>query len=219
MTVYLLTGSSGAGKSTTDRNLRLRAFGEFVTGDTQLYSDNLMFVGRMLYSNGSAVLRLSGGDSTSPSMLVDLVDYDINLFYEMAILPTNVLVSLSEVAEVIMLNLEEDPAVIVERNTLRGHRSCAKIDLSNLDVYPGEKIGFHAYRPLYKNWIARRDQFCDDHGIRVLHLCNLDLLERCRVIEEMIGITPLYDKILYDFSGTLQEVYSRFADGGDHVRV
>lgn len=215
---YFLVGSSAAGKSTTERNIRLRMTGYLLPGDHQVATEQqLVFAGRVLFNSGKKVLRFSGGDATGyqwesllnaikyanvikPSILYNRVIFEK---YHVPIKRYEELVRAGH--DITVFHIEVDPEL-------------AKLRLDGLD-HPGAFNPHHPYyRPNNLEYQEKRDAQLADIGVQVVYVGG-DVRDRCEFIEEYIGLFPMNDYIVYDFKGPVDEIEEKFHAGGDQPRA
>jgi len=205
---YFIVGSSAAGKSTTERNLRLRLSGELSLDPSQHIPDkDLIFLGRVIFANGKKVLRKSGGDSIwyKWELLLEAANKANNIIFEKYEVPLSVYELLMiEGHDVTLFHILIDKQVAVDRLVHIKHRNAHKLD--RIYYKPGES----AYQ-------KARDKQLREWGVNVVYLSG-DLKQRCSTIEESIGVIPMYDNVVYDFEDSLEDILHRFKSGGDTER-
>ena len=203
--IIFIVGSSASGKSTTERNLRLRLDGEFKAGSYQKVDGaELVFVGKVLFADSTHVLRLSGGDTINFDVLSEATELypDHTLVFEKVHIPEYVIDRLYRAQNVMhFCQLQVAPEVARARLVRLHHPSALKDD-------------FHAYRPLRSHYLAKRDAYLSARDIPVTYIDGT-LIERCRQLESVIGVTAQFDYVLYDFVDSVETIYARFYDGGD----
>lgn len=217
MAHYLfLVGPTAAGKSTTERNLRLRLTGELKSGLYQFVPDQgLVFAGRVLFNRKRKILRFSGGDATGykkeyvlQALQAGEEEYGVKfnkvIFEQYRV--SNALVEelVSKGEDVTFLHIDIDRDLIIDR-------------LIALDHPKAEECNPPYDRPVDKDFQEKRDQYLAGLGVQVIYIGG-DVLERCQFIERMLGLTPKYDHVLYDFDDSLDVVQERFLSGGDPPR-
>lgn len=208
--VFFIVGSSAAGKSTVDRNLRLRLTGKFHKGSYQpVPSMDLCFVGRVLFENGKKVLRLSGGDATKFEKLEAAVENLVDqktLIFEKAHIPFWLPKKLIDAGhEVTAFHLLVDQKEAQRRLQKLNHPSADKLDT------------FPAYRPGHEDYQKNRDAKWAEIGAQVIYVDG-PLRDRCKFIEDTIGVRARYDHVLLDFTEPVQVIYRKFHDGWDAPR-
>lgn len=206
--IFFIVGSSASGKSTTERNLRLRIAGQFEPGKFQKVDGcDLIFVGKVLFTDGSHVLRLSGGDTIPFDLLFEIAhEYPRStLVFEKVHIPEYVIHRLDrERHAMTFCQLQVHPDVARQRLIRLHHPSALKDD-------------FHAYRPLRSAYLEKRDAFLKARGIPV-HYIDGTLIERCRALEVILGIEAICDYVLYDFVDPVDVIYQLFYEGGDDAK-
>ena len=206
--IVFIVGSSASGKSTTERNLRLRIAGQFEPGRFQEVDGcDLIFVGKVLFTDGSHVLRLSGGDAIPFELLFEVSrKYPRStLVFEKVHIPEYVIHWLNrEHHAMTFCQLQVRPDVARQRLIRLHHPSALKDN-------------FHAYRPLRSAYLEKRDAFLQARGIPV-HYIDGTLIERCRALEVILGVEAICDYVLYDFVDSVDVIYQRFYDGGDAAK-
>jgi hypothetical protein len=219
MHYFVIAGSTAAGKSTTERNLRLRLTGELALGEHQpLPEQGLVFAGRVLYNSGKRVLRFSGGDSTSFQR-----DNWKNLFDAREIANKLKEGSYSKV----IFERYHLTEWVVRELIARGHkmtwfhlevpRELAAARLRKLDHPKADSPKHIYYNPGKPEFQKERDAYLAELGVQVIYLYE-DLPKRLAFIEDCIGVTPQYEYYLYDFQDSVESIYQRFFAGGDCPR-
>jgi len=198
---YLIVGVCGSGKSTLERNLRLRWSGTLSSGNYQTIPDmDVTVAGRVLFRDESKLLKLSGGDAHQYdwSILTD-AEYQCTgrVIWERFDSPPNkILVSLVNSGHAItLLHLNTDLAVGIARRDARSPKGT------------GNSRTYYLADP---EWQAKRDIIMSNLGIEVVYVAIDDLRSRCEFVEQLLSITPVYDKVLIDCYGHTKDVVSRF---------
>lgn len=206
---YFIVGSSAAGKSTTERNLRLRSSCELSNQLLQHVPDqDLVFVGRVAFANGKKVLRKSGGDSIwyDWSILDTALLYADKVVFEKYEVPPSVYKKLVNAGhDVVLFHILVHHDIAVNRLIHLEHRNAFKEDR----IY---------YKPGDPEYQSTRDNKLADLGIQVVYLEG-DLKSRCKFIENYMDISPKYDHVIYDFNDSMEDIVSRFKSGGDPERT
>jgi len=213
MDYYFLVGSTAAGKSTTERNLRLRLAGVIKTGDHQVVPEQgLIFAGRLLTKNGKKMLRFSGGDATrwTWDKLIEAkkfgneicpAEYDKVLYEKYNVTDWVVEELVKAGHSITVFHIDIPRPIAVKR-------------LQSLD-HPAATDPKHPYyRPGDQDYQARRDKLWSSMGVDIHYVCA-DLRERCQIIEGAMGVVPLHDHVVYDFQGPIVDVRDKFLAGGD----
>jgi len=206
---YFLVGPTAAGKSTTDRNLRLRLSGELHSGIYQkIPEQDVVFAGRVLFNNGKKVLRFSGGDATGykRQYLLDAWKEASKVIFE------QYRVSMSAVVEILRRG---DDATFFHIDITR---DLIKARLRKLNHPHADDCNYPYDRPVDLDFQERRDARLSDLGVQVIYLDG-DVRDRCRFIESTMGLEPRYDYVLYDFRSSLEDIHKRFLTGGDPPRL
>lgn len=217
MAHYLfLVGPTAAGKSTTERNLRLRLTGELESGLYQFVPDQrLVFAGRVLFNRKRRILRFSGGDATGykkefvlQALQVGEEEYNVTfnkvIFEQYRVSNALVEALVKRGEEVTFLHIDVNRDLMIDR-------------LIALDHPKAEECNPPYDRPADKDFQERRDRYLAELGVQVVYIEG-DVKDRCQYIERMLGLTPKYDHILYDFDSSLDVVQERFLSGGDPPR-
>jgi hypothetical protein len=206
--IIFIVGSSASGKSTTERNLRLRIDGQFKPGKFQEVDEHdLIFVGKVLFADESHVLRLSGGDTIPFDVLFEATEMypDSTLIFEKVHIPEYVIDQLHRESHTMHFCQLHVAAEVAKQRLIRLRHPSAL------------KENFHAYRPLKDEYLLKRDTCLREHGVRIDYIGGT-LIERCRILESIIGVQASFDYVLYNFVDSVDTIYQRFYDGGDPAK-
>jgi hypothetical protein len=182
---YLLVGAGGCGKSTVQRNLRLRWDGVFSSEDHQVIpSKDVVVAGRILFRNGKKLIKLPGGDSYQfdRSELFTLDKMGVSkVLWEQYDVPTTVIQDLLTLGhKVTIIHLRNPLEVCIARREHRSPRSTGNM----LPYYPAET-----------EWQDKRDAKVTAWGVAVVYVDCDGLRSRCETVEKIMGIKPVHDNV------------------------
>jgi hypothetical protein len=190
--------------------------GELASGPYQFVPDQgLVFAGRVLFNDGSRVLRFSGGDATGykKQFVLDAtqkgkelhgVEFDKVVFEQYRVSKTLVRELVNRGDELTFLHIDICRELMQDR-------------LDALDHPKADECNPPYDRPADKDYQDRRDRFLASQGVQVIYIGG-DVRDRCEFTEDMLGLKPAHDYILYDFDVPPTLVHERFLSGGDSPR-
>lgn len=212
MKYYAIVGQTASGKSTVEKNLRLRWSGDISGGNFQRIN-NILFCGRVL-SSRDLFLRFGGSEATNynwdyvinPEKYVS--DYFDTIIFEKYTIPFHLLDTLSKKGDFTIFHFEVD-------------NSISEMRLKSLNHPNPSRDSNPFYASGTKRFMNKRDLFASERGVSVVYISG-DARDKCMFIEKQLNVMPLYDYIIYDFyksePQSKSDIVSRFLSGGDSIR-
>ena len=216
--IYFIVGSSGSGKSTVEKNIRLRQANKFEPGYYQYVEDqDLLFVGRVLHESQKAVLRFSGGDGTGFEYLFNAVprhEYltTVDEFPPQVAGPsTKIIMEKYHIARYVPERLvEEGHSVTFIHIKVTWDQVRSRLEKLGRSSAKKTPDTYQYFRPLREEYLHQRDIELAALGIPVRYVNNDDLETCCKAVETYLQIEPKYPGVLQDFLGPVDQIYSEF---------